>query len=999
MLDARKKILRILWICVGSAHLCSPIHALDPNQPLSQLYHTSWTTKDGLNGAVLAIVQATDGYLWLGTTNGLYRFDGLRFEFYKPEIGTFPSSSIRSLLASADGSLWIGYMSGGVTHLKDGVVTNYSPRDGLPVSQVRRLAQDQDGTIWAAIVGGFARLEGKHWHKVRMDWNYPAKSAWSVFVDRQGTLWVASGDRILFLPKGEKKFQDTGLRTTGRVWAFAQAADGTIWFSDDDQNSLRAVRYPLVKEGDGLTSIGVAGRGFLFDRDGSIWLAGDGVQRVPYPKRFRGAEVPAANSGEETLMEKQGITGDIGEAVFEDREGNIWVGTDGGLDRFRYRNLSWYPAHAGSRLFNLVARENGAIWAFDSDGVVVNIQNGHGTKTGMNEVRGAFSDSDGTIWITSGDKTWRWASGRFVKIAPPEHVARIGLGSETKDRSGTVWVSIGGSGEFQLRDGVWKFTAILKDHPDYTAMSAHTDAADRIWLAYPEVIAQWDHGNVRVFSSEDGLTNGHFTIIAGRDQQVWVGGESGLALFQGNHFQTLTGTDGNNFGSITGIVATSHDGLWLSAGPGIVHIPQSEIERISLHSDSKVHYEIFDLLSDLPEPLQVPIVGFSNLVQGTDGMLWFATHHGFARIDPTRIVKNTLPPPVSIRAVVADDKPYSVLGRATLPPLTKNLQIDYTALSLSIPERVRFRYKLEGADENWQDVGTRRQAFYRDLRPGGYRFHVIACNNDGVWNETGATLDFSVAPAWYQTDWFRLLCFLVAAFIVWGLYQLRVRQIAAGINARFDERLAERTRLAGELHDTLLQTIQSSKLIADDALDQPSDVVRLRAAMQRLSEWLGQATQEGRAAVRSLRTSTTPMNDLVAGLRRVTEDRCTEGSMQTAFSVTGGVREMHPIARDEVYHIAYEAIRNACVHSGGNRLEVELIYARDLTVRVKDNGVGINKAVAEKGREGHFGLQGMRERAARIGATLTLVSSAISGTEVTVHIPERIAFLRRHDIH
>jgi ligand-binding sensor domain-containing protein len=890
-------------------------------------------------------------------------------------------------------------MSGGVSHLKNGVVTNYSERDGLPVSQVRSLVQDQDGTLWAAIIGGFARLEGKRWHHVRMDWNYPAKSAWTIFVDRQGTLWVATGDEILFLPKGEKRFQNTGLRATGRVWAITQASDGTIWFSDDAQNSLRAVRYPLDKQGDRLTStrIGVVGRSFLFDRDGAIWLAGDGVSRIPYPKRLRGAEVSASDSGVETLMEKQGITGDDGEVVFEDREGNIWAGTDGGLDRFRRRNLSWYPGRAGSRFFNLVAREHGDIWAIDASGYVMRIRDGQHIKADISGILEAYGDDpEGTFWVTSKEKTWRWEDGRFVKIAPPDHVPRMGLGSLTKDRSGTLWLSIGGSGEFQLHDGVWKFTAVLKDHPDYTAMSAYADSADRIWLSYPEVVAMVDHGKVRVFSAEDGLTIGHFTIVTGHAQQIWLGGESGLALFHGNRFQTLTGTDGNNFGLIAGIVPTSNDGLWLSAGPGIVHIPEHEIQRVLQNSDSKVNYELFDVLSDLPEPLQMPTLRSRNAIQSSDGLLWFATRHGFARIDPAHIVRNPLPPPVSIRAVVADDKPYSIFAKATLPALTRNLQIDYTALSLSIPERVRFRYKLEGSDENWQDVGTRRQAFYRDLRPGKYRFHVIACNNDGVWNEAGATLDFTVTPAWYQTNWFLLLCFFAAAFIAWTIYRLRLSQIAAGISTRFDERLAERTRLARELHDTLLQTIQGSKMVADDALDQPPDVDRLRQAMERLSKWLGQATLEGRAAVRSLRASTTPVNDLAEGLRRATEDCLAQGSMHVGFSITGPAREMHPIVRDEIYRIGYEAIRNAYMHSGGSQLQVELIYGRDLTLRIRDNGVGIDSVVAATGKEGHFGLQGMRERAIRIGAALTIVSSSASGTEITVLIPEGTAFLKRY---
>jgi signal transduction histidine kinase len=372
--------------------------------------------------------------------------------------------------------------------------------------------------------------------------------------------------------------------------------------------------------------------------------------------------------------------------------------------------------------------------------------------------------------------------------------------------------------------------------------------------------------------------------------------------------------------------------------------------------------------------------------------LWFANEGLLQMIDPAHLAENATPPPVHIEEVIADRKNYLPQAGLRLPPLTRDLEIEYTGLSFVVPQKVRFRYKLEGRDTQWQEPGTRRQAFYSDLRPGKYRFRVVACNNDGVWNEAGAMLDFSVAPAWYQTNWFRLLCVVSGVFLVWALYRLRVRQIAKSMSARFDERLAERTRMARELHDTFLQTIQGSKLVADDALEKSNDPVRMRQAMEQLSNWLERATQEGRAALNSLRTSTTQRNDLAEAFRRATENGLVPGSMTAALSVVGDVREMHPIVRDEVYRIGYEAIRNAYMHSRGSRLQVELRYAQDLVVRVSDNGVGIDPTIADQGKDGHFGLQGMRERAARIGGKLTLVSSANSGTEITVVVPGGIVF-------
>jgi signal transduction histidine kinase len=412
-------------------------------------------------------------------------------------------------------------------------------------------------------------------------------------------------------------------------------------------------------------------------------------------------------------------------------------------------------------------------------------------------------------------------------------------------------------------------------------------------------------------------------------------------------------------------------------------------------SDVVVKPTVFDAL-DGAQPDWVP---FGAAARSPDGRLWFADSNLLQMIDPDHLTWNPLPPPVHVEEVIADRKNYSPRNDLRLPPLTRDLEIDYTAPSFVVPQKVRFRYRLEGRDAAWQEPGTRRQAFYSDLRPGRYQFRVIACNNDGVWNEAGATLDFSVAPAWYQTNWFRALCLVSGGFIVCIIYRLRVRQISRAISARFNERLAERTRMARDLHDTFLQTIQGSKLVADHALKPSTDPAQMRGALEQLSVWLERATREGRTALNSLRTATAQTNDLAEALRRVTKDELIPSSTAVTFSVVGDAREMHPIVRDEIYRIGYEAIRNACTHSGASQLEVELRYAHDLALRVSDNGTGIDPAIADGGKDGHFGLQGMRERAARIGGNLTLGSSSNSGTEIKLVVPGDIVFRKVTAVH
>jgi signal transduction histidine kinase len=364
-------------------------------------------------------------------------------------------------------------------------------------------------------------------------------------------------------------------------------------------------------------------------------------------------------------------------------------------------------------------------------------------------------------------------------------------------------------------------------------------------------------------------------------------------------------------------------------------------------------------------------------------------------IDPRHLPKNIVPPPVTIEALKADDRTLTPSSGLRLGPRTRNLQFEYAALSLTAPEHVQFRYKLEGYDDDWRGPVSAREVAYTNLPPRKYRFRVIACNSDGVWNEDGASLNFTLTPAFYQTNWLRILCVVSAFFMMWVTYRLRLLKVSRAISARFDERLAERTRMARDLHDTFLQTIQGSKLVADDALEPSSDPTRMRRAMEQLSIWLGTATEEGQAALNSLRTATTQTNDLAEALRRATADGLIPRSMAVTFSVVGDAREMHPIVRDEIYRIGYEAIRNACAHSGASRLEVELRYARDLTLRVDDNGTGIDPAIADRGKDGHFGLQGMRERAARIGGKLTLRSSSRSGTEIRLMVPGGIIFRKK----
>jgi signal transduction histidine kinase len=465
---------------------------------------------------------------------------------------------------------------------------------------------------------------------------------------------------------------------------------------------------------------------------------------------------------------------------------------------------------------------------------------------------------------------------------------------------------------------------------------------------------------------------------------------SGLVIWKDGMQRVLAQADGLRCADVLSFAWDSQGGLWLYTGCGLQHIVADSLQAWWSNRDHRVSVRIFDWL-DGAYPALVP---FRGAARSPDGRLWFINQRMVQSVDPEHISENHLVPAVRVETVLADLRSYPVRDGLQLPPLTRDIELDFTALSFAAPTKMQFRYMMQGHDATWQNPGLRRQAFYTDLPPGSYQFRVVASNNDGVWNRDGASLRFSVAPAWYQIDWVRILALVCVGLLLLALYRWRMRNLSSALAARFDERLVERTRLAGEIHDTLLQTIQGSKMVADDALVGARSPADMRQAIERMSQWLSVAVDEGRRALQALRTSAVEKNDLAPALQRAAEECRLRTPIRVAFGVKGVAREMHPVVRDEIYRVGYEAIRNACTHSRGSLLEVELDYSQDLRLRVKDDGMGIDPDIATRGKPGHFGLQGMRERARRINAKLTVSTYPGPGTEIMLIVPARIIFVK-----
>jgi signal transduction histidine kinase len=437
----------------------------------------------------------------------------------------------------------------------------------------------------------------------------------------------------------------------------------------------------------------------------------------------------------------------------------------------------------------------------------------------------------------------------------------------------------------------------------------------------------------------------------------------------------------------------------------IIQIPPEEIRQVLADPSHRVSCRRFDYLDGLPGTPQMTYTN-STAVRTADGRLWFATDSGLVRIDPAHLTRNLIPPPVSIFSISGEKGRKATSGPIRFDAGTHIVEIDYAGLSLSIPERVQFRYKLEGMDTDWQNVGTRRQAYYNNLGPGSYRFRVIACNNDGVWNETGAFIDFSVLPAYYQTFWFRILCAVALLGVLWALYQLRLHQIHQRLALGFEARIDERTRIARELHDTLLQSLHGVMFQFQAARNMlPRRPDEAAKALDGAILETEQAIAESRDAIHDLRTEPANSSDLAELLKATGEElaearRTDHHAPVFRLIVEGERRTLSPELQDEVYRIAHEILRNAFQHSHANRIEAEIRYdAQELRLRVRDDGIGVDPKVLEQGgRPGHWGLRGVHERAKEIGAEVDFWSEAGAGTEVQLTVPAAVAYHRSKNI-
>ncbi len=910
--------------------------------------------------------------------------------------------------------------------------------------------RDHEGTVWANTWTGVIRFDGTRWEHIGKDWNFPenvpSQTSTVLFVDRIGTLWAGVNSTILYLKQGSRRFEPTGAFAAYST-AIAQAPDGTIWLADsgsyvraigmsvsvksaataqceaiwpaDSGSYVRSETPPTdtAKECPDEDPLEVRLRGankLFFDRNGSLWIPTDsyGIVRVAHPERLRKGPLSKTSDALQIFSSKDGLSANNCIPVLEDREGNIWVATRDGLDQFRDTALA--PVVLPTWVFQaaIAPADGGDIWVAASYNYIGRIRRGSSDISFVPfDAFKIYRDPAGVTW-TIGDSLGQWKDGRFQRLAQsPSGVAQaFGYWQVAGDRTGTLWAFADDYGFFSWDHGRWKAWATPPEVAKQRVADMFSDSTGLIWVStYEGHIITMDQGKIVNYSLKPGSPLRYVAAFAEHaPHEIWAGGAGGLVLIDRGRFRVIRPAALDSLEDVTGIVDAGSDGLWLAATGGVIHVSKDEADRALRDPSYRFQWERFDSSDGLPgqiqarEPFPIP-----KAIQGTDGRVWFIATRGLAWVDPKKsIPKNAVPPPVHIERIVADGKEYEASKELRLPPHVRDLSIDYTALSFVVPEKVHFRYKLEGQDPEWREVVNDRQVQYSNLAPRHYTFRVMACNNSGVWNETGAALEFSVLPAYYQTNWFRLLC--VAAFLglLWALYQLRLHQMRRQFAVGLEAQVGERMRIARELHDTLLQSFQgvafqlqaARKLMlrkADNAQEVLDDAVLATE----------EAIREGRSAIRDLRPEPAARRNLselldAAGRELASAQELNGQAPSYRVLVEGKPRDLSPMLQDEVYRITREVIRNAFAHAAASHIEVEIRYDQDqLRLRVRDDGKGIDPKVLASGQSGHFGIPGTRERAQRIGAHLGFWSEMGAGAEVELTVPASMAYQKRRNGH
>lgn len=965
--------------------------AIDPERALSQYIRDRWESSQGFpGGSVNSITQTTDGFIWIAAEKGLVRFDGVTFRLFKPEEASHGADTVALQLApDSQGALWARLRRAAFVRYRDGAFEGVMPNAERPHAVVTAMAPTDGGTILLADQGqGLFRARAQGVEAIAGSDSLSRSFVISIIQTPAGDIWLGTWDsgllrlrdgRALPVAEGLPDQKVNSLVVDGRDRLWIGTDNGVVRW---DGHGLSADSLPRA-----LARVRVVA--MLKDRDANLWI-GSAEELIRLSDRGR-ADIDPRRPG-------SGVT-----ALFEDRDGNVWVGTPRGIERWRDGAFTTFPeagtaaaGDAGPVFVDAAAR----VWFAPSSGGLYWLRDGHVRQVPIGGPGGdvvySIGGSEDDIWIgrQRGGLTHirpRGDTFAIETLTQKDGLAQDQVYAVHRARDGAVWAGTLSGGASRLKDGVFTTYTTANGLASNTVASVLEAADGTLWFATPNGASALSASAWRHFSTGDGLpSNDVKTLFEDSEHDVWLGTAAGLALVRDGHVQRELPLPAPLRASIVGLAEDAAGGLWIASSDRVLRADRERLRRGTLDPSGLREYSAADGLLGIEG-----VKRHRSLITDPRGRVWVSTSGGLAMADPVRVAGRSAPALVHIEDVSADGSALERRDDLRIPPRPQRITLGFTALSHSVPERVRFRYRLDGFDGDWSEPVSVRQAVYANLGPGAYRFRVIASNGDGEWTSAEATMPFTILPAPWQTGWFHVSAVLLVIAAAWGVYRLRVLQLSRRLNLRFEERLAERTRIGQELHDTLLQGFLSASMQLHVAADRLPDDSPARSSLDRVSDLMRRVIDEGRNAVRGLRSAGAGTHDLERAFSGIHEELGIEGAVNYRVSVQGTSRALSPAIHDEVYRIGREAVVNALRHAHAQRIEVEVEYTpRELRIAVRDDGRGIDAQVLESGIEGHWGLVGMRERAARIGARFKVWSRSGAGTEVELSVPARIAFAR-----
>ncbi|MGO4261566.1 two-component regulator propeller domain-containing protein [Lysobacter sp. TAB13] len=998
-MTAKVWLLRILLIVVSAA-LPTATSAQEPRR-LANYTHQRLIERSQAPAPVLAMAQGRDGFLWLATAEGLFRFDGSRFELIEAEGRGQKHGAPSALLVTRSGEVWTNFETSRRFAVYRGGALRILDAPAAP-SRVVAMAEGADGAIWALTANYDAevlRFHNGRWRTFNAADGLPKSNSANMLVAADGAIWIACSTGIARLPPGAERFEIH--RHTPRA-KLSQDQAGRIWVSE------RNGSYPITGEGGRgapvslrtpyrTGNVEIRG-GPLFDREGNLWIATryNGVKRLASPSASAGSGGAEA----ESFTSRDGLSSDVTSQVLEDREGNIWIGTEAGLDKFRSATLIFEPALASPAAFGdkLLDASDGSVYIGQAR-TVYRVRPGGMPEPILRNViepESLCEAPDGAIWIGFPTHILVWAGGsvRQTIERPDKDANHNTIYDCAFDAHGDYWISAAGSGLHRYRRGQWETVLQPGDRADFYPTTMVATSAGGVVVQVGNRLI-WIEDSGRTSTPLDfGANELKVLTLYAKGKQVFAAGDFGLSRYRAGGVETARAVEASQNSRINGIVQTPQGDVWLAYPKSLVRIGPQELEQ----AFSRRSLPVPTLSLGLGDGLVSRPHSHSqrSMVRGGDGRLWIATETGTLWMDPARVAHNALPPILAIKSINGDGRVYRDPTALKLPAATANIQIDFAALSFADPDRVRARYTLEGFDQGWIDPGARRQAFYTNLPPGKYKFRVIAANNDGVWNPTGAALSFEIPPTFLQSVWFLLLCVGLALALLWFVYQLRVAQIAERIRGRLEDRIAERERIARELHDTLLQGVQGLILRFQAVADRIPNEDKSRAQLEAALVAADDVVVEARNRVHDLRGNE-GAGDLCAIIEELVAAVPFDPPIQVRIVAEGRMRDLHPVVVAETTRIVREALFNIAHHARASSVEIAISFeAKYLAIHVRDDGIGISARVLALGRkEGHFGMIGMRERAEKIGGSLAISSSPGRGTEVALTLSTELALAKR----